>query len=305
MIKETPLKNRLLALLGWAAVAITTILISFWAFWGIIENFHEGWWFVSVWENLGVMLVQYLALMLIFYILGILAMWKNKIGTCAFFSMSVSVFFFFDSGAGRLFAALPLVILAVLWWFAKPEPRRWAWRIILWFAPIVMVVSGAEPFYRVVLIGRTNDGNFGERTVRGNNVQLSWAPSGPGFPDKGTSWFEANRICAHLSSDGTTLLDSVVNYWRLPTINEAVRSLTRYGNNSGGVWDSLTQKASYSIMPDKETPLWNPHKQIIYWWTASETDALHAYRIVYNGQVWTTAKKDHPAYYGFRAVRNR
>lgn len=43
-------------------------LSCFWAFWGIIENFHQGWYSTSVWMNLGLMFVQYLAPMLFFLV---------------------------------------------------------------------------------------------------------------------------------------------------------------------------------------------------------------------------------------------
>ncbi|MDR3714065.1 MAG: hypothetical protein P4L51_14695, partial [Puia sp.] len=46
--------------LGWIAVSISTALACFWALWGINENFHEGWYFDSVWRNVGLMMVQYL-----------------------------------------------------------------------------------------------------------------------------------------------------------------------------------------------------------------------------------------------------
>jgi hypothetical protein len=28
---------------GWIAVSLSIVITCFWAFWGIIENFHEGW----------------------------------------------------------------------------------------------------------------------------------------------------------------------------------------------------------------------------------------------------------------------
>ena len=51
---------------GWIAVVFSTAVTSFWAFWGIIENFHEGWYYDSWLSNVGLMLVQYLGPMLIF-----------------------------------------------------------------------------------------------------------------------------------------------------------------------------------------------------------------------------------------------
>ena len=51
---------------GWIAVGISIVITCFWAFWGIIENFHEGWYYESWLSNVGLMFLQYLSPMLIF-----------------------------------------------------------------------------------------------------------------------------------------------------------------------------------------------------------------------------------------------
>ena len=86
-------------------------------------------------------------------------------------------------------------------------------------------------------------------------------------------------------------------------MDEAVRSMARHGQNSGGVWDAESAKALYETTPDKESPLWNRHSQVIYWWTATEVDEEHAYIIVYDGKVWPRSKDFGPAYLGFRCAR--
>jgi hypothetical protein len=45
------------SIVDWAAVATSTFVACFWAFWGILENFHEGWWGSSLWQNLGMMVM--------------------------------------------------------------------------------------------------------------------------------------------------------------------------------------------------------------------------------------------------------
>ena len=92
--------------------------------------------------------------------------------------------------------------------------------------------------------------------------------------------------------------------WRLPTVEEAVRSMAHHGQNSGGEWDAETAEVSYNTPPDKESPLWNVHSQVIYWWTGTELDDDRAYIIVYDGKVWSRAKQFGPAYLGFRCVRS-
>lgn len=67
-------------ILGWGALVLSTAITCFWAFWGVIENFHEGWYFESLWSNLGLMLVQYLSAMLAFLVLASLSIAWPRIG---------------------------------------------------------------------------------------------------------------------------------------------------------------------------------------------------------------------------------
>jgi len=47
-------------IIGWTGVFITVIFSSLWAYWGAIENFHEGWYSTSVCENILMFLFQYM-----------------------------------------------------------------------------------------------------------------------------------------------------------------------------------------------------------------------------------------------------
>jgi hypothetical protein len=89
---------------------------------------------------------------------------------------------------------------------------------------------------------------------------------------------------------------------RLPAVNEAVRSVVRHGQNGGGMWDVETARATYQMTPDKESPLWNVHSQVIYWWTVTEADEECAYIIVHDGKVWPRAKQSSAGCTGFRCV---
>jgi hypothetical protein len=155
----------------------------------------------------------------------------------------------------------------------------------------------------VRVAGRVDDGGRGERIVPGTSVTLTWAPEGPGWPASGVTWSEAMRRCRYLSADGSALAETALDLWRLPTADEAVRSLARHGANSGGTWDSAAAHASYRVMPDKESPLWNPRSKVIYWWTATMRDSANALMIAYHGQVGPRRKSWGPGYLGFRAVR--
>jgi len=83
-------------------------------------------------------------------------------------------------------------------------------------------------------------------------------------------------------------------------VDEAGRSMARYGQNSGWVWDAETAKATYKTTTDKESPLWNVYSQVIYSWTTTEIDEEKAFIIVYDGRVWPRSKQFEPAYLGFR-----
>ena len=201
---------------------------------------------------------------------------------------------------------MTLVVLGVglLWWFGRPWPLKWAWAIAAGLPLLVLLIAGAEPAWRVT--HRVDDGRTTERLVQGNGVALIWAPEGPGWvrdAQQACSWEMAQQLCAHLSADGVRLEAEPVNIWRLPTIDEAVRSLTRGGVNAGGVWDSALCRAHYRVQPDKESPLWRVYAETIYWWTASEAAAGQAYRIVYNGGVYAMPKSQRYGTIGFRAVR--
>ena len=167
---------------------------------------------------------------------------------------------------------------------------------------LTLIVAGIGPVLRVSQ--RIDDGFLQARLVQGNDVDLIWAPAGPGWPSEGVTWHEAQQICQHLGENGLTLAPALQHIWRLPSVEEAVRSMARHGKNSAGVWDPETPIASYKTTPDKESPLWNPHSQVIYWWTATEIDEERAYIIVYDGKVWPRSKNISPAYLGFRCVKN-
>ena len=289
---------------GWIAVIISTIITGFWAFWGIIENFHEGWYAESLLSNLVLMFVQYLSPMLIFMGVTLVSIYYPRVGGGLHAAVALLAIWFFDafSNAATFLIILPLIGLGALYWYGRPQPRKIAVYVILGFPILTLILSGIAPVGRVSQ--RLDDGNLQAQLVRGNGVELVWAPDGPGWPRAGTSWDEAGQTCQYLNEDGLTTSSSPQNIWRLPSVDEAVRSMSLHGQNSGGVWDAETAMAAYDSTPDKESPLWNIHSQVIYWWTATEVDKDHAYIIVYDGKVWSRSKDFGPAYLGFRCVKN-
>ena len=293
--------NRRIA--GWIAVGLSAVITCVWAVWGILETFHEGWYHESLLSNLGLMFVQYLSPMLIFMGVTLISIYWPRFGGGLHIIFALLAVWFFQafSNAATFLIILPLIGLGLLYWFGRPQPRRMAASLAIGLPILTLIIFGIAPILRVSQ--RVNDGNLQARLVQGNGVNLIWAADGPGWPRVGEDWYDAQRVCQYLDEDGLVLAAEPQHIWRLPTVDEAVRSMARHGQNSGGVWDAENAKATYKLRPDKESPLWNTHSQVIYWWTATEIDEDRAHIIVYDGKVWPRAKKFGPDYLGFRCVK--
>jgi hypothetical protein len=289
---------------GWVALGLSTLITCFWAFWGILENFHEGWYFESLLSNLRLMFVQYLSPMFIFMGVTLVSIFWRRFGGGLHVVFALLAIWFFEafSNAATFLIILPLIGMGLLYWIGRIEPRKTAAAVALAFPMLTLIIAGIGPAVRVSQ--RIDDVNLQARTVEGNGAELVWAPDGSGWPREGTDWHEAQEACQYLTEEGSMLASTPQDIWRLPTVDEAVRSMAHHGVNSGGVWDAETTKATYETSPDKESPLWNIHSQVIYWWTATEVDEERAYIIVYDGKVWPRSKEFGPAYLGFRCVKS-
>lgn len=294
------------AVLGWIGVGTTVVFAGLWAYWGAFENFHEGWYSPSIWENIGMLLFQYMLLALVFVLLAVVALRWKRGGLLLHLALGVLALWFFSDASFfviGVMVVIPIFLLGLLYYYGEPRPKIWAYRLIIG-VPLVIVLAISIPS-GIRVAQRLNDGDFGLRIVAGNGVTLAWAPRGPGWPDQGTTWYEAQTICRFLAEDGVTVMAEEQNIWRLPTVDEAVRSMMRQGENAGGLWDQNTERAVYARTPDKETPLWDLHSKVIYYWTADtpRDDLQQAYMIVYHGGVFRRNKQDGQDYLSFRAVK--
>jgi hypothetical protein len=303
--KENHMEHRLdkRRMVGWLAVGLSAVISCFWAMWGIIENFHEGWYYNSLPANLGLMLAQYLSPMLIFVGLALFSIRFPHVGGAAhaLLGLLVPLLIFKSTNVTVVvLITLPLVLLGAAYWYGRPRARKVGALLIAGLSAVTLIVCGVVPAVRVA--GRVDDRNHEARLVNGNGVNLVWAPEGAGWSG-GASWQEAMRRCQCLDEDGRTLKEQPQNVWHLPTVEETVRSMARHGANSSGKWDAQSRTASYRITPDKESPLWDTHSQVIYWWTGTEVDNENAYILVYDGKVWPRRKQFHLAYLGYRCVK--
>lgn len=306
--------NRKRVVLGWIALGISTLIAALWAFWGILEAFHEGWWAATLTGRL-LQTSAYLTPMALCLMMGALAIRWPKVGAAIYFSLGAAFSWLifgrmwpdFKLAAVLSWAPVTLLVVGVgvLWWFGQPRPMRLAYCLFVGIPLLVALGFGALPAYRVST--RHTDVSLEAQLVQGNGVALVWAPAGPGWvrtARRSANWLEAVDRCARLGEDGQLLLEEPQHIWRLPTVEEAVRSMARHGVNCGGSWNAQTKRASYRVLPDKEPPLWDPFAETIYWWTATEDGEDRAFIIVYDGKVWSRSKTSRLGSQGFRAVKD-
>ncbi len=284
---------------GRLAIAGSLAISGFWAFWGGIEAFHEGWHLPTWYENVGLTLVQYTAPMLLFVLLSLAALHWPRVGLGLYAALAVFCIGFFGRFTQVVvyFLVLPLLGVGALFFAGRPAPTRRN-RMLLAGAPLlVMLAAAAYPAYKTFT--RVDDGFRGARLLGEGGARLVWAPEGPGWPQKPAPFAHAADACARLSADGTRLEPRAVNRWRLPTAAECVAAGRRHGRPSGGVWAGPGAQPVYRVQPDKETPLWNPRSPVIYWWTATPAGESRLI-YVYDGKLWP---KRPGGWYGWRCVR--
>lgn len=219
------------------------------------------------------------------------------------------------------------------WW------RRNLWTLLAVIPPLAIFI-GLSIFYLPFVLTRHDDGDRGIRLIKGSGSDLVWAPEGPGWnwkQDYGgyPSWqmvalyglppvgFEEKpgyvakngefaseeemqkyNLCLYLSDDGTTLETEAQNIWRMPTINDYASAYARHGVNAGCTWlGEGNDQMNCDIKPDKETPLWAPDLEPIYYWTVEESDERTAYFVSYNGWVNATYKAGGNPRHSYRCVK--
>jgi hypothetical protein len=284
-----------------------------WAIWSTNEAFHEGWWKPTLVGRLQ-QTAMYHAPLAIMLLLNAVSLRSPRLGGIAYLLFGAWFsWFIFSQRWGHItweivLSWLPLTLMllgvGLLWWYGRPRPLKLAAALALGLPLLVSLACAVEPVWRISQ--RDFAAQLQMQTVAGNGIALTWAPAGPGWVrdvKQACDWLTAQDICARLSADGSSLLDTPQNIWRLPTVPEAVASLTRHGRNAGGSWDAARGIPSYKVRPDKEPPLWDPLSETIYWWTATPAHPDTAYIVVYNGGVYERTRVSRYGSLGFRAVK--
>lgn len=290
-------------------MASNCVVSCSWTIWGTVENFHEGWFSKTLFENL-LWTLLYLSGAILWTLLGVVAIKWPRVGAVGVMITGIA----FGIFVLRILTHITLIavlswlpfmgafgLIGVLWWFGSPQPKKLAILLSIGLPLLAFVICAAEPVYRISQ--RFDDGYRGARVIKGNGVELVWAPEGPGWPAKGGGYLDAVQRCKMLTLDGETLAATPQNIWRLPTVDEVARSMTRKGRNAGGYWDPARKVTEFKITPDKEAPLWNPYTGIIYWWTCSLDAKGNLYRMVFDGTAGPLARNFKMGSLGFRAVR--
>ena len=132
-------------------MGLSTIITCFWAFWGIIENFHEGWYYESLLSNLGLMFVQYLSPMLIFMGVTLVSICWPRFGAGLHVILALLAAWFFEAFTNPVTFVLmvPLIGIGVLYWFGRPQPRKIAVSLAVGLPILTLIISGIEPVLRV------------------------------------------------------------------------------------------------------------------------------------------------------------
>jgi hypothetical protein len=226
-------------------------------------------------------------------------------------------------------------------WIPHPKWQRRNLWYLLAVVPPLLILIGMSIYSLPIVLTRMDDGGRSVRRIEGNGVSLIWAPEGPGWnwkQDYGgyPSWnmialyglppvgmgdkpgygsqsgvfasveeMAKYNLCLYLSQDGLTLESEPQNIWRMPTVDEYVRSFARHGVNAGCIWDGeVHAQVKCETLPDKETPLWAPDLSPIYYWAAEEYNESQAYFVSYNGWVNTAYKAGGNPRHSYRCVRD-
>lgn len=186
-----------------------------------------------------------------------------------------------------------------------------------------------------VVLTRVDDGDRSTREIIGNDVHLNWAPAGPGWNLKQhfggyPSWdslasygidergldikklsgrhasdaeMKKFGLCTFLDENGTTLMNAPQDIWRMPTVDEIARSLSKHTKNAACSWGNEIGRLECSLSPDKETPLWAPDQPPVYYWAAESFDSENAYYVSYTGFVSNQPKDWGNPRHGYRCVK--
>ncbi len=338
---------------GWIGILLITILNALWLFWGLGEAFYEGWgvpetpWFLFLTIGAAAMAFSALAIRWPYLGGGILiaaglafAVWWLLPGLRqGFYSLGTVIGRLFLSGGFTLVGAL-FILDGRINPTSDSKTKPWALRHLRYLVALgipLLVGIGVAAFNLPVVLTRVDDGDRSARLIEGNDVQLVWAPAGPGWnwkQDYGgyPSWnmlasygippygldsdklpsehateaiMAETGLCAFLDESGQHLMSEPQYIWRMATVDEIARSLSLHNINSGCMWEGELGKLPCQTRTDKETPLWAPDEPPVYYWAGEALDEEEAYYVSYTGFVSAQPKSWGNPRHGYRCVRKK
>ena len=167
-----PKRSTTRLVIGWITVTGSILLSSFWAFWGINENFHEGWYHHHLGKNLAMLFGQYLFAMILFMVAALLSVRWNWVGVLIHSGGAVFILCFFWGIHPRVMVELcgALLLFAAGYTFGIPRPKKLAYILLIGIPLLVTIGFGIEPAIRV--FQRVDDMDRNARRVTINGVDL-------------------------------------------------------------------------------------------------------------------------------------
>jgi hypothetical protein len=224
---------------------------------------------------------------------------------------------------------------------AQTWVRNARWIIGLGLPLIIAVSVIAANLPRVLF--RVDRGDYAAVLIEGNDIALVWAPAGPGwsrgagpFPEgedplvQYPGWdtiafygvygldsqarprdqhatqedMAQTGLCRYLSADGTQLMADPQDIWRMPTMDELVRSLVWRGENAGCTWDGDRHGITCDLPSDKDWPLWATNWSPVYYWSGDSYNEEEAWYVSSSGSCSYQPKGWGNSRHGFRCVRD-
>jgi hypothetical protein len=326
---------------GWMAKSLMLVFTALAAYWGAGEMYHEGWW--GQWYNPLVYLIPvgiFLTLTLVSLrwpkigggVIIVFAIAAGLFFHALIFIVVIGflgVLFWLE---GRRTDQLP-----------EPPENLWWFRLAV-VLPILIILGFSAYMLPIVgsrvddgdRSARLISGNGVELVWAPEGPGWNWQQPWGGYPSwdtialyglapVGTDWrskpgygdqadgtrqhatakdMAEYNVCLYLAEDGLTLMEEPQNIWRMPTVDEYLRSLARHGENAGCAWrGEYNTQVDCETLPDKETPLWAPDLAPIYYWAVEEYDEEHGYFVSYNGWVNATLKNSGNPRHSYRCVK--
>ncbi len=131
-------------LVGWIGVLLVTMAASCWAFWGVLEAFHEGWCRPFLWMRL-LQLAAYLAPATLLCLMAALGIRWPRLGAVVFVLVGVTLagLMFVDGAKFALEVTLCLtglpMLVGLLFFLGRPRPKAAAYAVALGIPFIILL----------------------------------------------------------------------------------------------------------------------------------------------------------------------